>query len=68
MPSPYEVVKTDDPTRLVIASPYDGAEVCAELERRGIFAEMSYQNKEVFIVNPYNADKLHLLGGGAFRR
>jgi arginine/lysine/ornithine decarboxylase len=63
LPSPYEVVKTDDPTRLVIASPYDGAEVCAGLERRGIFAEMSYQNKEVFIVNPYNADKLHLLGG-----
>jgi len=58
LPAPYEVVKNDDPTRLVLRSPYAGDAVAAGLEERGIFSEMSYQNTVVMIVTPYNADKL----------
>lgn len=59
--SPYRYIKNDDPSRLVIASPYEGAEVAKALETKGIFCEMSYEDTVVFIVNPYNADKLPML-------
>jgi arginine/lysine/ornithine decarboxylase len=58
LPAPYEMVKNDDPTRLVLRSPYDGETVAAALEARGIYPEMSYRDTVVFIVNPFNADKL----------
>lgn len=55
---PFTVCKNDDPTRLVVESPYDGGEVSLMLNKAGIYPEMSFGNKVVFIVNPYNADKL----------
>lgn len=58
LPAPYQAVKSDDPTRLVLRSPYSGEAVAAALEARGIYPEMSYGNKVVFIVHPFNAEKL----------
>ena len=52
--SPYEVVPNDDPTRLVIRSPYDGFALYRAISDRGFVAEMSYENSVVFIVNPFN--------------
>ena len=54
----YKVIKTDDPTRLVIEVKCDGEWVSKQLEREGVYAETVYGNKIVFIVTPYNAKGL----------
>ena len=52
--APYLVVKNDDRTRLVIRSPYDGSALYDAIAEKGFVAEMSYEDRVVFIVNPYN--------------
>lgn len=57
-----KVVDTDDFTRVVIKiDGVDCAEVSDRLVERGIFAEMAYGDLLVFIVTPFNCDKLELL-------
>ena len=51
---PFSVVDSDDPTRLVVTSPFCGEEVSAALEKAGFVAEMSMDSRVVFIVTPYN--------------
>ncbi|MBR1747258.1 MAG: aminotransferase class I/II-fold pyridoxal phosphate-dependent enzyme [Clostridia bacterium] len=52
--APYRVVPTDDFSRLVVESPYDGAAVAEALYERGFVCETSYENKVVFIVTCAN--------------
>ncbi len=57
-----EIVSNDDFTRLVLK--IQGADcnlASLQLAERGIYAEMAYQDKLVFIVTPLNCDKLALL-------
>ena len=58
---PFSVETNDDPTRLVLTSPFRGEEVAGVLEEAGFVAEMSYENKVVFIVTPYNYTHLSAL-------
>ncbi len=58
---PFSVAVSDDRTRLVITSPFFGADVAAALEEAGFVAEMSSKNKAVFIVTSANADRLNEL-------
>lgn len=58
LPSPFTASNNDDFTRLVVCSPYCGEDVYNTLAILGIYAEMSYENKVVFIVN--NANYKHL--------
>ena len=51
---PFFVEQNNDPTRLVLVSPFSGEEVASALEEAGFVAEMSSENKVVFIVTPYN--------------
>ncbi len=55
---PFYVVANDDPARLVLASPFSGSDVSAALEKVGFVAEMSADSRVVFIVTPYNYDRL----------
>lgn len=57
----FKVEKTDDITRLVISSKNSGAAVSSELSKRSIDMEMSFENKVVAIVTPFNYKKLHRL-------
>ncbi len=52
--SRFSVVKTDDPTRLVISSKWVGRQLYNSLEQCGISAEMQRANEVVFIVTPAN--------------
>ena len=57
-----KVVDNDDFSRVVVK--IDGVDcdkVSDELTKRGVFAEMSYGDTLVFIVTPFNCDKLKLL-------
>ncbi|MFA5449184.1 MAG: aminotransferase class I/II-fold pyridoxal phosphate-dependent enzyme [Clostridia bacterium] len=54
LPPPFTRVESGDPTRLVIASPYDGGDVAAHLEKSEIFVETQWENCIVLIVTPYN--------------
>ncbi len=58
LPLPFVVEKSDDFSRLVVSSPYCGKDVYTCLTTCDIYAEMSYQNKVVFIVN--SANYMHL--------
>ncbi len=58
----FRVVQTSDKTRLVVETDDFADEVGAYLEARGIYPEMVYGNKLVFIVTPFNyvhLDALH---------
>lgn len=57
----FEVIKTDDITRVVIKSKIAVDEVTAILEGGSIYVEMTYQDLIVLIVTPYNYDKLNLV-------
>lgn len=59
--TPFTVVKNDDPTRLVVESPFDSAAVSAKLEEAGIYCEAQGNGKLVFIVTPYNMKYLSYL-------
>lgn len=59
--APYRTEYSDDFSRLVISSPYDGASVEKALFYRGFAAETSVDKRVVFIVTPYNHYHLHLL-------
>lgn len=59
--TPFSVVKNDDPTRLVVESPFDSAAVAAKLEEAGIYCEAAGFGKLVFIVTPYNMKYLSYL-------
>ncbi|MDR1905311.1 MAG: aminotransferase class V-fold PLP-dependent enzyme [Clostridiales bacterium] len=51
-----------DFSRIVISGEgYSGEEIRRLLEKRNIFAEMSYGNRAVFISTPYNADAVYRL-------
>ena len=52
--APFSIVESDDPTRLVIEVRANGDNIAKELEDKGIYPEMVYGNKLVFIVTPYN--------------
>ena len=56
--APFSVAASDDKTRLVLTSPFSGASVAAALEEAGFIAEMSAENKVVFIVTPNNHKEL----------
>ena len=57
-----EIIKNDDFTRLVIRfNDADGDAVLQYLAKRGVYAEMSWEDKVVFIVTPFNCDKLEIL-------
>ncbi len=57
LPKPFEVVARDDKTRLVVSSPFEGRDVMLAVERAGFVAEMSEENKVVYILtcNNYHA-------------
>ncbi|MDR0696056.1 MAG: hypothetical protein LBF68_00730 [Christensenellaceae bacterium] len=59
--APFEVVKNDDFTRLVITSEYDMMSVKNTLEKYGIFAEACYDNCLIFIVTYFNQTNLKYL-------
>lgn len=59
--TPFSVVKNDDPTRLVIDSPFDASAVSSKLEEAGIYCEAQAGGKLVFIVTPYNMKYLSYL-------
>ena len=52
--TPFKVVDTADITRLVIEVGVSGDNIANELETKGIYPEMVYGSKLVFIVTPYN--------------
>ncbi len=52
--SDFAVERNDDFSRLVVSSKYVGKEVEKALFNLGYACEMSYENKVVFIVTPYN--------------
>lgn len=54
----FKVYTNDDPTRVSIESSFEGSMVAAYLEQHNIFPEMTYGNRVVLIVNPFNFDKL----------
>lgn len=55
----WKILPTDDPTRLVLQSQGDEASFTAEwLSQRGIEVEMTYLDKMVLIVTPYNYTSL----------
>lgn len=54
----FKIEKTDDTTRFVLVGKFCGAAVSAELFKRRIDMEMSFENKVVAIVTPYNCKKL----------
>lgn len=57
-----EVVETDDFSRLVVKiDGVDCGKICDALVAQGVYAEMSYGDLLVFIVTPFNCDKLDLL-------
>ncbi|MDE6474430.1 MAG: aminotransferase class I/II-fold pyridoxal phosphate-dependent enzyme [Clostridia bacterium] len=57
-----EVVDADDFSRLVVKiEGVDCGKICDALAAQGVFAEMSYADLLVFIVTPFNCDKLDLL-------
>lgn len=58
LPKPFFVIKNDDPTRLVVRSPYDGKALYGELLKRGVAAEAAVSDGVIFIVNPYNVSEL----------
>ena len=59
LPSPFGVLSNDDRTRLVVTtSVYAGEIVDCLLQKSGFVAEMSDSNRVVFIVTPYNYDRL----------
>lgn len=58
---PFNVIGSDDFSRLVIEVEGSGESVQSALEERGIYPEMVYGNKLVFIVTPYNASNLKAL-------
>ena len=58
----YTVEKSDDFSRLVLRfEGYDAAEASEYLVGKGIYAEAAIGDRLIFIVNPFNADKLGLL-------
>lgn len=58
----WKILPTDDPTRLVLQSEGNDARFTAEwLSARGIEVEMTYLDKMVLIVTPYNYTSLELL-------
>jgi len=58
----YAVEESDDFTRLVInCRGFSGAELAAKLEGKGIYAEMSYGPRCVFILSPFNIGALAAL-------
>jgi len=58
----FRIVENDDRTRLVIdCGGLSGFAVKAELESIGIFPEMADNRKVVFILTPFNADKISRL-------
>lgn len=57
----FDIVKTDDKSRLIIKSKYNPLSVAKYLEEKGFYAEMTYENLIVFIVTPFNAKYLSLL-------
>ncbi|MDE7337513.1 MAG: aminotransferase class I/II-fold pyridoxal phosphate-dependent enzyme, partial [Clostridia bacterium] len=57
-----EIIKNDDFTRLVVkVKGADGDAVLQQLAKRGIYAEMAWDDLLVFIVTPFNCDKLDIL-------
>ncbi|MFW5780423.1 MAG: hypothetical protein ACOCWI_03110, partial [Bacillota bacterium] len=49
-----DCLNNDDYTRLVITTKFEGEKIYEALVEEGIAAEMSYLNKVVFIVTPFN--------------
>lgn len=58
---PFKVISNDDFSRLVIEVDGSGIKAQSALEEKGIYPEMVYGNKLVFIVTPYNASNLKAL-------
>lgn len=57
----FNVYTIDDPTRISIESDYEGSSVAEYLEFHDIYPEMTYGNRVVLIVTPFNYDKLLLV-------
>ena len=51
---PFYAEENDDFSRFVITSPFEGKSLYNKLVGCGFCAEMAYNNKVVFIVNPFN--------------
>ena len=58
LPAPFTALQNDDPTRLVISSPYCEEEVKNALEQNNIYPEAAFDGKIVFIVTPFNCPAL----------
>ncbi len=54
----FNVYTIDDPTRVTIESELEGSVVADYLELNDIYPEMTYGNRVVLIVTPFNYDKL----------
>ena len=60
--SRYEIEKVDDISRLVINTKDDSAlDIASKLHKAGFDVEMAIDNKLVFILTPFNIDKVSLL-------
>lgn len=57
----FEVCSSDDFSRLVLRSVYEGGQVVKELGKMGVDMEMGCQDKVVAIVTPYNYRRLGAL-------
>lgn len=58
----YRIIPTEDRTRLVIdCAGLSGFTVKEELEKEGIFPEMADNKRVVFILTPFNADRISRL-------
>jgi arginine/lysine/ornithine decarboxylase len=58
----YRVIENDDRTRLVIdCGGLSGFAVKAELESAGVYPEMADNSRVVFILTPFNADRISRL-------
>lgn len=58
---PYTVIRTGDPTKIVLSSPYDGQALYDAIAEKGFVPEMAFERAVVFIVNPYNYEALPAL-------
>lgn len=58
LPPPFIALQNDDPTRLVLSSPYFEEEIKKALEQKNIYPEAAFDGKIVFIVTPFNCPSL----------
>ena len=58
----YSFYYNDDPTHLLLKlNGFDADGLTKDLERKGIYSEMNTENEILFLISPFNIDKLSIL-------